>query len=111
MIMEVGFGLCAICLPTCSGALRISRIQKLVEGFVAIISSRSRQSTPPYLSHDEPRQNQLPRSSESEHAQFAKRGEDVPTGGFEMHPVQSNLGVSSEGIRVIKEVEWRADTV
>ena len=43
-IFEVGFGLCAICLPTLSGALRLQAMQPIVKGFNSLVSNISRVS-------------------------------------------------------------------
>ncbi|MCJ1404740.1 hypothetical protein MMC11_007966 [Xylographa trunciseda] len=108
MIIEVGFGLCAICLPSLSGILKVKAIQNLITGFTSIFSSRFSHSHSSIATHPTAKQHRLGSFSDSERAGFASEGGTASCHSFEMRRVQNQV---DGGIRVTTDVDLSAEAV
>ena len=107
-VVEAGFGLCAICLPTLSGALRLKGFQNFINNFSFIFSSCSGRSGLSFPSHHatEPRRIGSPTCSDHERRirGITNRSDD----SFQMRPAKDFV---ANGIQVRRDFELRAETV
>ena len=108
MIIEVGFALCAVCLPSFSGALRLKAVQDLVNGISSIFSSLSNRSGVSLRSNYIPKSHRLGSVSGSDHVQMVGEGVNESAHSFEMHPVQDT---GSDGIHITRVLDLRAEAV
>ena len=108
MIIEVGFALCAVCLPSFAGALKLKAVQSLVNGISSVFSSLSNRSDVSLRSNHIPKPHRFGSASGSDHVQMVGEGVNESAHSFEMHPVEDT---GSDGIYITRELDLRAEAV
>ncbi len=108
LILEAGFGLCAVCLPSLAGSLKLKAVQNLIDAFTSIFSTRSSRSRESFRSNHATRAHRLNSLTDSDHAQIIGGATNKSANSFEMQPVPN---ISNAGIQLTREFDLRAEVV